>query len=133
MLWGLVFALQEVWDEGFERWLLFTWMILMVITGIYAGVQCFFGMDFLWIGGCEPFYFSPTHARCLTSLSRARISVDAAAFRAGFCGVGDQHDRIRLERFRVRGGDHTSRIACIFILAKARRYRSVNGTFVRID
>lgn len=47
VLWGLVFALQEVWTEDFERRLLNLWMTLVAVTGAYAGVQCFTGFDLL--------------------------------------------------------------------------------------
>jgi O-antigen ligase len=47
VLWGLTFALQEVWDETFERRLLTLWIVLIGVTGAYAGLQCFTGRDFI--------------------------------------------------------------------------------------
>ncbi len=47
VLWGGVFAIQEVWSEDFERRLITLWASLVAITGAYAGLQCFTGIDLI--------------------------------------------------------------------------------------
>lgn len=47
VLYGLVFALQEIWSEQFERRLLIVWAVLVAITGSYAWFQCVTGIDLI--------------------------------------------------------------------------------------
>jgi O-antigen ligase len=47
LLWALVFALQEIWNAQFEQLLITLWMFIVAITGAYAGLQCFFGLDLI--------------------------------------------------------------------------------------
>ena len=45
VLWGLTFALQEVWTEQFERRLVILWMTIVAVTGLYAALECLTGID----------------------------------------------------------------------------------------
>jgi O-antigen ligase len=45
VLWGLTFALQEVWSEQFERRLVTLWMTIVAVTGLYAALECLTGID----------------------------------------------------------------------------------------
>lgn len=53
VLWGLTFALQEVWDARFERTLITVWMVVVAVTGAYATFQCLTGKDFIRVEAVE--------------------------------------------------------------------------------
>lgn len=53
VMWGMVFALQEVWSEKFEQGMVKLWTTLVIVTGPYALIQCLFGIDLIRVGALE--------------------------------------------------------------------------------
>ncbi|MGE3681516.1 MAG: O-antigen ligase family protein [Bdellovibrionales bacterium] len=47
LVWGFAWALDLVWSDQFEKSLLRVWMGVLIITGLYAGLQFLTGVDFV--------------------------------------------------------------------------------------
>lgn len=47
LLVGLTFALKAIWSEAFERRLIQVWSFALLVTGLYAGLQFFTGIDLI--------------------------------------------------------------------------------------